>query len=362
MTPTESSIRDALRLIVDPHTGQDLVSAQAVRSIAVAGDRVLVDLQLGYPVERYAPRFARELEAKLSALPGVAAASVAISWRILAHRVQQGLAPVEGVRNILAVASGKGGVGKSTTAVNLALALRAEGARVGILDADIYGPSQPLMTGQSGMPQSTVGNKLIPKTNLGLQVMSIGFLLGDDQPVIWRGPLVTRALLQMLTETVWDNLDYLVIDLPPGTGDIHLTLCQRVPVSGALIVTTPQDIALADARKALRMFEEVKVPVIGIVENMSVFCCPSCGHVEPIFGSGGGAKIAAQYGVELLSQMPLDSRIREEADSGVPTVVAEPDSPLTEIYLDLARKTAGRLSTQARNKAISFPQIVIQQS
>jgi ATP-binding protein involved in chromosome partitioning len=362
MTPIEASVRAALAQIVDPNTGQDLVSGQSVRSIAVAGDRVLVDLQLGYPAEAYAPTWARQLEAQLAAVPGVSAASVAISWRVHAHRVQQGLAPVEGVRNIIAVASGKGGVGKSTTAVNLALALKAEGARVGILDADIYGPSQPLMTGQSGMPQSTVGNKLIPKTNLGLQVMSIGFLLGDDQPVIWRGPLVTRALLQMLTETVWDNLDYLVIDMPPGTGDIHLTLCQRVPVSGALIVTTPQDIALADARKALRMFEEVKVPVIGIVENMSVYCCPACGHAEPIFGSGGGAKIAAQYGVELLSQLPLDARIREEADNGVPTVVAEPDSPLTAIYRELARKTAGRLSRQSRNKAIAFPQIVIQQS
>lgn len=358
----EAALRAQFALWIDPNTGVDYASMQSVRAIGIDGDRVMVDLQLPYPAQHYAATLAPQLEKQLLGVDGVGAASVAISWRVRAHQVQGDLAPLPEVKNIVAVASGKGGVGKSTTAVNLALSLLREGARVGLLDADIYGPSQPLMTGQSGMPQSTVREQLIPKDNLGLQTMSVGFLLGADQPVIWRGPMVTQALMQLLTGTAWHALDYLVIDLPPGTGDIHLTLCQRVPLSGALIVTTPQDIALADASKALKMFEQVKVPVLGIIENMSVYCCPNCGHAEAIFGSGGGERMAEQYHTSLLGQVPLDRMIREEADGGKPTVAAQPDSALAQIYGEIARKTAGRLARNATNKTISMPQIVIQSS
>jgi ATP-binding protein involved in chromosome partitioning len=287
---------------------------------------------------------------------------VSIASRIQAHKVQNNLSPMPNVKNILAVASGKGGVGKSTTAVNVALALKAEGAAVGILDADIYGPSQPRMLGVSGRPDTSDGQRIEPKLAHGVQVMSIGFMIEEDTPMIWRGPMVTQALQQLLNETNWVDLDYLVIDLPPGTGDIQLTLCQRVPVSGAIIVTTPQDIALLDAKKGLKMFEKVEVPVLGIVENMALHTCSNCGHVEHIFGEGGGRRMSEQYGVPMLGALPLDIRIREEADGGTPTVVAEPNSSITASYRDIARKAAGRLSRQARNKKIEFPSIVIQNS
>jgi ATP-binding protein involved in chromosome partitioning len=360
MPLTPDSIRAVLAQIQDPHTDTDLLASQAVRGVGVDGGRVAIDIQLGYPAAGWRDSLIAMVEQAVRAIPDVEAVTVAVSTRIAAHRVQKDLTPLPEVKNIIAVASGKGGVGKSTTAVNLALALQAEGAVVGILDADIHGPSIPTMLGLGGKPESPDGKSIVPKMGHGLQAMSIGFFLGDDTPTIWRGPMTTQYLQQLLTTTLWQGLDYLIIDLPPGTGDIQLTLAQRVPVSAAIIVTTPQDIALLDARKALKMFEKVEVPVLGIVENMAVHVCSNCGHAEHIFGAGGGGKMAAQYGVPLLGSLPLDIGIREQADSGAPTVASSPDSPLARVYRDIARHAAGRLSVQARNKAISFPNIVIQ--
>ncbi|PZO07273.1 MAG: iron-sulfur cluster carrier protein ApbC [Lysobacteraceae bacterium] len=357
---TESAVRTALGLVQDPHCEQDLISSGAVRGVGVDGSKVAVEIQLGYPAAGWHATLEAQVRQALEALPGVDQALVTVTSRVHAHRVQKDLTPLPEVRNIIAVASGKGGVGKSTTAVNLALALQAEGATVGVLDADIYGPSIPKMLGLSGRPDSPDGKTIEPKLNHGLQAMSIGLLVAEDTPMIWRGPMVTQALQQLLNDTRWQGLDYLVIDLPPGTGDIQLTLAQRVPVSGAVIVTTPQDIATLDARKALQMFAKVEVPVLGIVENMAVHVCSNCGHSEHVFGAGGGQAMAAQYDVPLLGSLPLDIRIREQADSGVPTVAADPDSPLSLAYRDIARRTAARLSVQARNKAIAFPNIVMQ--
>jgi len=358
--PTPETLSLALGQLLDPHTGQTLEAAQAIKGLGVDGDRVAAEIQLGYPAKGWHAALARLARDLLEAQPGVARATVSVSSKVHAHRVQKELSPLPEVRNIIAVASGKGGVGKSTTAVNLALALQAEGATVGVLDADIYGPSIPKMLGLSGRPDSPDGKAIEPKWNHGLQAMSIGLLVDEDTPMIWRGPMVTQALQQLLNNTQWQGLDYLVIDLPPGTGDIQLTLSQRVPVSGAVIVTTPQDIATLDARKALQMFAKVEVPVLGIVENMAVHVCSNCGHSEHVFGAGGGERMAAQYDVPLLGSLPLDIRIREQADSGVPTVAADPESPLALAYREIARRTAARLSTQARNKAIAFPNIVIQ--
>ncbi|MBX3693473.1 iron-sulfur cluster carrier protein ApbC [Dokdonella sp.] len=357
---TEARARAILATIEDPHAGQNLVESGAVRGVGVSGRDVSIDIQLGYPALSWQGTLAATVKAALEADPAIDHAAVSVSCRVAAHRVQEGLAPLAGVRNIIVVASGKGGVGKSTVSANLALALHAEGASVGVLDADIYGPSQPRMLGLSGKPDSVDGRSIEPKRNHGVQVMSIGFLIEEDTPMIWRGPMVTQALQQLLTDTCWNDLDYLVIDLPPGTGDIQLTLCQRVPVAGAVIVTTPQDIALLDARKALKMFEKVNVPVLGIVENMATHVCTKCGHEEAIFGDGGGARMAAQYAVPLLGALPLDIRIREQADGGTPTVAAMPDSDLAARYREIARNAAGRLSTRARNKSIQFPKIVIQ--
>jgi ATP-binding protein involved in chromosome partitioning len=357
---TQDAVRELLAAYIDPHHGESLVAAGSVRGIGVDGANVAVEIALGYPAENWCDTLAIQLQQLLEADPRIDRAVVDVSWYVIAHKVQQGLTPLPEVKNIIAVASGKGGVGKSTTAANLALALQAEGATVGILDADIYGPSQPRMLGLSGKPDTRDGKVIVPKNGYGLQVMSIGFMIEEDTPMIWRGPMVTQALQQLLNETDWQGLDYLIIDLPPGTGDIQLTLCQRVPVSGAVIVTTPQDIALLDARKGLKMFEKVAVPVLGIVENMSTHVCSNCGHEEPIFGSGGGESMAEQYGVPLLGRLPLDMRIRQESDSGHPTVIAAPDSAIAATYREIARKVAGRLSRQARNKSIGFPNIVIQ--
>jgi ATP-binding protein involved in chromosome partitioning len=357
---TEQHVRGLLAALADPHTGRTLAEDGAIRGVGVDGERVAVDIVLGYPAAGWRHALEAEARALLEADPGIASASVGVSWKVVPHKVQKDLTPLPQVKNIIAVASGKGGVGKSTTAVNLALALVAEGATVGILDADIYGPSQPRMLGVSGKPDSPDGRTIVPKQAHGVQAMSIGFLIEEDTPMIWRGPMVTQALQQLLHETAWQGLDYLIIDLPPGTGDIQLTLCQRVPVSGAIIVTTPQDIALLDARKGLRMFEKVEVPVLGVVENMSTHICTKCGHEEPIFGAGGGARMAEQYSVPLLGQLPLDIRIREQADGGDPTVVADPDGAIAHAYREIARKAAARLSLAAKNRSLAMPSIVIE--
>ncbi|MDH5259030.1 MAG: iron-sulfur cluster carrier protein ApbC, partial [Gammaproteobacteria bacterium] len=281
---------------------------------------------------------------------------------VVNHAVQQGVKPIKGIKNVIAVASGKGGVGKSTTAVNLALAIAAEGGKVGIMDADIYGPSQPRMLGIDGKPESKDGTTMEPMENYGVQAMSIGFLIDEETPMIWRGPMVTQALEQLINDTNWGDLDYLIIDLPPGTGDIQLTLSQKIPVSGAVIVTTPQDIALLDARKGLKMFEKVNVPVLGIVENMSIHICSSCGHEEHIFGSGGGEKMSRDYDVDFLGALPLDIAIREQADNGKPTVVASPDSRISEIYREISRRVTAKLALQGKDYSTKFPNIVIQNS
>jgi ATP-binding protein involved in chromosome partitioning len=357
---TQELVKRLLSTIVDPHTGQDLVAEGAVKGIGIDAGKVAVDIVLAYPARGWHEALTTQVREVLQADPNIAGATVNVSSRVHAHKVQKDLNPLPSVKNILAVASGKGGVGKSTTAVNLALALAAEGASVGVLDADIYGPSIPRMLGVSGKPDTKDGQHLEPKLAHGIQAMSIGFLIEEDTPMIWRGPMVTQALTQLLNETNWVDLDYLIIDLPPGTGDIQLTLCQRVPVSGALIVTTPQDIALLDAKKGLKMFEKVEVPVLGIVENMAIHICSQCGHAEHIFGSGGGQSMASEYEVPLLGSLPLDIRIREQADGGTPTVAVDPDGKVAQTYREIARKTAAQLSLHARSKSIQFPKIVIQ--
>ena len=360
MTLSKEQVEDALKDVQDPGSGQDLVAARALENVTVDGDAVQVAIRLGYPAKGIRDELAQAVEARLTQLDGGARIEVGVDWEIQAHSVQKNLKPMENIKNVLAVASGKGGVGKSTTAINLALALSEEGASVGVLDADIYGPSQPRMLGISGQPESQDGKSLEPMTSHGLQAMSIGFLIDEETPMIWRGPMVTQALEQLLGDTRWQGLDYLVVDLPPGTGDVQLTLAQKIPVSGAIIVTTPQDIALLDARKGLKMFRKVEVPVLGVVENMSLHICSQCGHEEPIFGAGGGESLARESDVELLGQLPLDRRIREETDSGKPTVVAEPDGRISQIYRDIARRAAARLAIQAKDYSAKFPRIVIQ--
>jgi len=357
---TQQQIEEAIKGYVEPNLKKDLVSAKAIKGIAIDGGKVRVEVLLGFPAKGARDEIAAAVEERVRGVSGVSSCDVQVGWKVLSHSVQKALKPIDNVKNIIAVASGKGGVGKSTTAVNLALALSAEGARVGLLDADIYGPSQPRMLGITGKPESKDGNTLEPMMSFHLQTMSIGFLIDEETPMIWRGPMVTQALEQLLNDTNWSELDYLVIDLPPGTGDTQLTLAQKVPVSGAIIVTTPQDIALLDARKGLKMFEKVEVPVLGIVENMSIHICSNCGHEEPIFGAGGGQRMAEQHGVDLLGQLPLDIRIREETDGGRPTVVAEPEARISQIYREIARKTAAKLSLQAKSYAAKFPSIVIQ--
>jgi ATP-binding protein involved in chromosome partitioning len=357
---TQALVEAAIKGYVEPHLQRDLIGAGAIKDIAIEGDQVKVKVVLGFPAKGVQQAIAAAIEERVLTVPGVARAAVDVSWEIKAHSVQKTLKPIGNVKNIIAVASGKGGVGKSTTAVNLALALSAEGAKVGILDADIYGPSQPRMLGITGKPEVTQANSLVPMTAYDLQAMSIGFLIDEETPMIWRGPMVTQALEQLLNDTSWSDLDYLVIDLPPGTGDTQLTLAQKVPVSGAVIVTTPQDIALLDARKGLKMFQKVEIPVLGVVENMSIHICSNCGHEEHIFGSGGGQAMSEQYGIDLLGSLPLELHIREETDNGKPTVVARPESRATEIYREIARKTAAKLSLQAKDYGAKFPRIVIQ--
>ena len=357
---TAEQVEESLKNIDDPNLGKNLFAAKSVKDIQVEGDKVSIAIELGYPAKTIRDAMAKQIQSEVSKLDGVGDVEVSIGWNIQAHSVQKSLKPMENIKNVIAVASGKGGVGKSTTAVNLALALSAEGAIVGVLDADIYGPSQPRMLGVSGQPDSSDGKSLEPMESHGIQAMSIGFLIDEETPMIWRGPMVTQALEQLLNDTRWRNLDYLIVDLPPGTGDVQLTLAQKIPVSGAVIVTTPQDIALLDARKGLKMFEKVEVPVLGIVENMSIHICSECGHEEPIFGTGGGEKMATEYNVELLGQLPLDIHIREQADGGEPTVVAMPDSRVAQIYGEIARKTAAKLAVKSKDYSAKFPKIVIQ--
>jgi ATP-binding protein involved in chromosome partitioning len=362
MSISEDQVKAALATIVDVNTGRDLVASKSARNIKIAGDDVSLEVELGYPAKSQIEPMRERVAARLSELPGVGKVSVLVTARIVAHAVQRGVKLIPGVRNIIAVASGKGGVGKSTTAVNLALALAAEGAKVGILDADIYGPSQPMMLGISGRPQSPDGKTIEPMMGHGIQASSIGFLIDMDTPMVWRGPMVTQALEQLLRDTNWNDLDYLIVDLPPGTGDIQLTLAQKVPVTGAVIVTTPQDIALLDARKGLKMFEKVQVPILGIVENMAVHICSNCGHSEHVFGSGGAARMAKDYGVEVLGELPLDISIREQTDAGKPTVVADPDGRVAEIYRAIARRVAVKIADLGRDMTGKFPNIVIQKT
>jgi ATP-binding protein involved in chromosome partitioning len=356
----EKDVLDAIAELVDPVTDRNFVESKSVKNVKIEGERVSLDVVLGYPARGVLESVRRDVSERVKRIPGVTQASVNVYSKVVSHAVQRGVKLVPGIKNIIAVASGKGGVGKSTTAVNLALALAAEGATVGMLDADIYGPSQPLMLGITGRPTSRDGKSMEPMEGHGVQAMSVGFLIESDTPMVWRGPMVTQALEQLLTETKWRDLDYLVVDLPPGTGDIQLTLAQKVPVTGAVIVTTPQDIALIDARKGLKMFEKVGIPILGIVENMAVHICSNCGHAEHIFGAGGAERMSKDYGVEVLGSLPLDIRIREQADSGKPTVVSDPDGTVAATYRQIARKIAARIAKQAEDRSGVFPKIVIQ--
>ena len=358
MSLTPERATDALRGVVDPNTGKDLVTSRCVRNVRVSGSDVALDVELGYPAASQIDMLRGKV---IDALRGAGFGNVSanVHSRIVAHAVQRGLKVLPNVRNIIAVSSGKGGVGKSTVAVNLALALAAEGARVGMLDADIYGPSQPTMLGLSGKPDTVDGRMLEPMIGHGIQAISIGLLIDPDQPMVWRGPMVTQALQQLLMQTNWQDLDYLVVDMPPGTGDIQLTLAQQVPVTGAVIVTTPQDIALLDARKGLKMFEKVGIPILGIIENMSIHICSKCGHAEHIFGSGGGDRMAKDYEVEMLGALPLAMSIREQMDGGKPTVEADPDGPATVIYKTIARRIAVKIAEKAKDHSSKFPSIKV---
>lgn len=345
---TQDPLVAALATVIDPKQIKNLTQTQG---------RVSIHVELGYPAKSQHARLQANLITAAKSVAGVTQVEVTISTHITAHAVQRGLTPLPNIQNIVAVASGKGGVGKSTTAVNLALAFAAEGATIGILDADIYGPSQPMMMGLDGRPDTLDGKTMEPMKNYGLEVMSMGFLVGKDDAMIWRGPMVTQALEQLLRQTHWGNLDYLIVDMPPGTGDIALTLAQRIPTAGAVIVTTPQDIALLDARKATRMFEKVGVPILGVVENMAVHTCSQCGHVEHIFGAEGGKKMATEYGLDYLGALPLDIHIREQTDRGYPTVLASPDSAITASYKAIARKIALNIAAKNRDFSSKFPPI-----
>ena len=357
--PTQDQLLAALVTVIDANTGKDFVSSKSIKNLQITGEDVAFDVELGYPAKSQIPAIRKNLINAAKAVPGVGNVSVNVTVKIASHSVQRGVQLLPNVKNIIAVASGKGGVGKSTTAVNLALALAAEGASVGLLDADIYGPSQPMMMGIEGRPESVDGKNMEPMENYGIQVMSIGFLVAQDEAMIWRGPMATQALEQLLRQTNWRDLDYLIVDMPPGTGDIQLTLSQRVPMTGAVIVTTPQDIALLDAKKGIKMFEKVGVPILGIVENMAVHICSQCGHSEHIFGEDGGKKMAAEYKMDYLGALPLDMQIRLQADNGRPTVVADPDGDVARLYKSVARKVAITVAAKSKDFSAKFPTITI---
>jgi ATP-binding protein involved in chromosome partitioning len=356
---TNDDILAALKAVIDPNTGKDFVSTKSVKNLTVSEGDVAFDVELGYPAKSQIAGFRKALIAAAKGVPGVDNVSCNVTMKIVAHAAQRGVALMPTVKNIVAVASGKGGVGKSTTAVNLALALAAEGAKVGLLDADIYGPSQPMMMGIEGRPESEDGQTMEPMENYGVQVMSIGFLVAQDEAMVWRGPMATQALEQLIRQTNWKDLDYLIVDMPPGTGDIQLTLSQRVPMTGAVIVTTPQDIALLDAKKGIKMFEKVGVPILGIVENMAVHICTKCGHTEHIFGEDGGKKMAAEYNMDYLGALPLDMQIRLQADNGRPTVVSDPEGDVAGIYKAIARQVAIKIAAKAKDFSSKFPSIKI---
>ena len=356
---TQHDVEAALAEVVDPVVGVDYVSAKMLKDVKVGEDgAVEFTLELGYPAQDFCQEVG-EMAGEAVKAAGAASVTVNVVQNIIAHKVQGALRVIPQVKNIIAVSSGKGGVGKSTVSANLALALSRLGARVGVLDADIYGPSQPVMLGAHGTPQSLDGKTIEPIMGHGLQINSVGFMIGDDEPMIWRGPLAAGALQQLVNQTNWKNLDYLVIDMPPGTGDIQLTLSQSVPITGAVVVTTPQDIALIDAKKGLKMFEKVNVPILGIVENMSVYICPECGHQAHIFGEGGAKAMSEKYGVPLLGELPLSLMIREDADGGTPTVAAHPDSKEAGMYRDLAVKVAGKIALLAKDYTARMPSIKV---
>jgi ATP-binding protein involved in chromosome partitioning len=353
------SILQALSLVLDPNTGKSFAASKQIKNWTLTDGRVSLHLELGYPAKSQHAAIEAAFVARLKAVADVADVHVSITTNISTHAAQRGVALLPNIKNIVAVASGKGGVGKSTTAANLALALALEGASVGILDADIYGPSQPMMMGLEGRPDTEDGKTMNPLENYGIKVMSIGFLVAKDEAMIWRGPMATQALEQLLRQTNWGSLDYLIVDMPPGTGDIQLTLSQRVPLTGAVIVTTPQDIALLDAKKGIKMFEKVGVPILGIVENMAAHVCTQCGHIEHIFGEGGGKKMAQEYGMDYLGALPLTMQIRLEADNGKPTVVADPDGAVAALYKSIARQAAIKISEKSKDFSSKFPTIKI---
>ena len=359
MSITENDVKTALSGVIDPNTQKDFVTTKSVKNIKIEGAQVTFELELGYPAASQVENLRGMAAAAVLELPGVEGVAIRAYSKIVSHTVQRGMKVMPNVKNIIAVASGKGGVGKSTTAVNLALALAAEGASVGMLDADIYGPSQPMMLGVSGRPATLDGKTMEPLENHGIQVSSVGFMIDPDEPMVWRGPMASGALQQLLEQTNWRDLDYLIVDMPPGTGDIQLTLSQKVPVTGAVIVTTPQDIALLDARKGLKMFEKVGIPILGVVENMSTHTCSNCGHTEAIFGHGGGEKMCADFGIDFLGALPLTMSIREQADAGRPTVVADPDGPVADVYKAIARKVAIKIAEKAKDMSSKFPTIVV---
>ncbi len=350
-------IKTLLSKEVDRYLEQDLVTANVVKDIKQTEEGIVVELVYGFYAKAHLKSVEENLSQRLTEAVGVSV-EVKCSTKVVAHQVQDRLKPLRGVKNIIAVASGKGGVGKSTTSVNLALSLLKEGASVGVLDADIYGPSVPTMLGTTETPKSLDGKSMEPVESLGLQTNSIGFLIAEKDAAIWRAPMAVSALAQLLKETNWRDLDYLIVDMPPGTGDIQLTLAQQIPVAGSVIVTTPQDLALVDARKGLNMFRKVNIPVLGVVENMSYHICSNCGHEEAIFGEGGGSRLSEDTGVELLGKMPLDTRIRAEVDEGRPTALTE--GTLAELYSELAIKMAAKLSLRAKDMKGIFPDIVVE--